>query len=207
MCARCLGASLCGHPITACLTALQCVAAEEKGPRVWHALMSPVKHVPCIVQTRSCWNYIQSEQLESCMLIFLQVLQKAGLPDAQLMHLSTQVFQLQCAFDRMALVKEYRYCTSNFHSPLWHQHAPAVYSFCVFAVLCSRSVRSECWCGSFSLVRLVWQMSVSVTCLIERLSGWTVLQWLDDPGSMSQQFRRNTACKRTLALFESCRML
>ncbi len=48
------------------------------------------------------------------MFMFLQVLQKAGLPDAQLMHLSTQVFQLQCAFERMALVKEYRYSTSKF---------------------------------------------------------------------------------------------
>ncbi len=44
----------------------------------------------------------------------VQVLQKAGLPDAQLMHLSTQVFQLQCAFERMALVKEYRYSTPKF---------------------------------------------------------------------------------------------
>lgn len=37
-----------------------------------------------------------------------EVLQKAGLPDTQLMHLRTHVFQLQCAFERMALVKEYR---------------------------------------------------------------------------------------------------
>ncbi len=31
MCARYLGASLCCQPTRACLTALQCVAAEEKG--------------------------------------------------------------------------------------------------------------------------------------------------------------------------------
>ena len=43
--------------------------------------------------------------------------------------------------------------------------------------------------GSFSLVRLVSQMSVQVTCLIEDLSGWKVLQWLDDQGGMSQQFK------------------
>ena len=38
----------------------------------------------------------------------LQVLQKAGLPDPQLVRLNKMVFQLQCAFERMALVKEYR---------------------------------------------------------------------------------------------------
>ncbi len=38
----------------------------------------------------------------------VQVLQKAGLPEAQLVHLSSQVYELQCAFERMALVKEYR---------------------------------------------------------------------------------------------------
>lgn len=37
-----------------------------------------------------------------------EVLQRAGLPDAQLVHLSSQVFRLQCAFERMAVVKEYR---------------------------------------------------------------------------------------------------
>ena len=42
----------------------------------------------------------------------MQVLQRAGLPDAQLVHLHTQVFQLQCAFERMAVVKEYRYAGS-----------------------------------------------------------------------------------------------
>ena len=38
----------------------------------------------------------------------MQVLQRAGLPDAQLVHLTSQVFRLQCAFERMAVVKEYR---------------------------------------------------------------------------------------------------
>ena len=38
----------------------------------------------------------------------VQVLQKAGLPDPQLVRLNKMVFQLQCAFERMALVKEYR---------------------------------------------------------------------------------------------------
>ena len=38
----------------------------------------------------------------------VQVLQRAGLPDAQLVHLTSQVFRLQCAFERMAVVKEYR---------------------------------------------------------------------------------------------------
>ena len=38
----------------------------------------------------------------------VQFLQKAGLPDAQLVHLRSQVFHLQCAFERMAVVKEYR---------------------------------------------------------------------------------------------------
>ena len=81
---------------------------------------------------------------KSCTLKFLQVLQKAGLPDAQLMHLSSQVFQLQCAFERMALVKEYRYSTSNFPLSLgsactccllWLCHCCPVIKICQIRVL------------------------------------------------------------------------
>lgn len=53
-------------------------------------------------------RFVRQFSVASGVIGCLQVLQKAGLPDAQLMHLSTQVFQLQCAFERMALVKEYR---------------------------------------------------------------------------------------------------
>lgn len=37
-----------------------------------------------------------------------QVLQKAGLSDVQLVQLSSNVYHLQCAFERMAVIKEYR---------------------------------------------------------------------------------------------------
>ena len=51
--------------------------------------------------------------MHSCICLLgkcvVQVLQKAGLPDAQLAQLSTHVYQLQCAFERMAVIKEYRY--------------------------------------------------------------------------------------------------
>ena len=117
---------------------------------------------------------------KSRMLVFLQVLQKAGLPDAQLMHLSTQVFQLQCAYERMALVKEYRYCPSKLPLSL-ASACTCCLSGCILAVLCSRSVGSERWRGSFSLVRLAWQMSVQVTCLSEYhedLSGACFSGWM-----------------------------
>ena len=39
----------------------------------------------------------------------VQVLQKAGLSDVQLVQLSSNVYHLQCAFERMAVIKEYRY--------------------------------------------------------------------------------------------------
>lgn len=69
-----------------------------------------VRHHCCIVLTQDA---------------YLQVLQKAGLPDPQLVRLNKMVFQLQCAFERMALVKEYRsawtctplaHCNLNLHS-------------------------------------------------------------------------------------------
>ena len=141
------------------------------------------------------------------MLMCLQVLQKAGLPDAQLMHLSTQVFQLQCAFERMALVKEYRYCTPNFDSSLASACTCCLRFLCGCAVLCSRSFASERWCGSLSLVRLVWQMSVQVTCLIEHLSGWKMLQWLDDQGGMSQQGKRGLQMQFTCQILQRCTVL
>ncbi|KAL3157101.1 hypothetical protein ABBQ38_001347 [Trebouxia sp. C0009 RCD-2024] len=37
-----------------------------------------------------------------------EVLQQAGLSDVQLVHLASNVYQLQCAFERMAVIKEYR---------------------------------------------------------------------------------------------------
>lgn len=37
------------------------------------------------------------------------MLQKAGLSDVQLVQLASNVYQLQCAFERMAVIKEYRY--------------------------------------------------------------------------------------------------
>ncbi len=91
------------------------------------------------------------------MLEFLQVLQKAGLPDAQLMHLSTQVFQLQCAFERMALVKEYRYCTPKFPVSL----ASACTCCLLFLWLC---------CPVFKMCRirtLVWQLAIGQACVAD----------------------------------------
>lgn len=44
-----------------------------------------------------------------CTAPALQVLQQAGLSDVQLVHLASNVYQLQCAFERMAVIKEYRY--------------------------------------------------------------------------------------------------
>ena len=125
------------------------------------------------------------------MLVLLQVLQKAGLPDTQLMHLRTHVFQLQCAFERMALVKEYRYCTLHF--PPFSLCGISMHPLSTLLLfVLSRVPDPSDQHGSFSLVRLVWQMSVQVTCLIEDLSGWKVLWWLDDQGGMSQQFKGKT---------------
>lgn len=52
------------------------------------------------------WSASQVIQTNVCTV---QVLQKAGLSDAQLVQLSSNLYQLQCAFERMAVIKEYRY--------------------------------------------------------------------------------------------------
>ncbi len=89
--------------------------------------------------------------------MLLQVLQKAGLPDAQLMHLSTQVFQLQCAFERMALVKEYRYSTFQFPLSL----ASACTCCLLFVWLCCPVFKIR-WIRT-----LVWQLVIGQACVAD----------------------------------------
>lgn len=52
------------------------------------------------------WTVSQAAPSNACTV---QVLQKAGLSDAQLVQLNSNLYQLQCAFERMAVIKEYRY--------------------------------------------------------------------------------------------------